>query len=159
MEEKAKKQSDLNPNEVEMDANASSNVIPVIEEEIVVDKYIVEKGKVRVSKRISEHEEIVDEPLFHEEVKVERVPVNKFIDAAPPIRREGDTLIIPVIKEQLIVQKRLVLIEELHVRKELVETHQPQTITLLKEQVEINRVADNTDSAANTKGNAGNSPA
>ena len=128
-----------------LDQNAAT-VIPVIEEQLVVDKYIVERGKVRVSKRISEHEEIVDEPLFHEEVRVERVPVNQIVETAPPVRNEGDTLVIPVVEERIFVEKRLVLVEELRVKKQLVETHQPQTITLRKEQVEINRVVGNTES-------------
>jgi len=130
---------------VDNEFSESAIIIPVIQEEIVVDKYIVEKGKVRVSKTVSEHEEIIDEPLFHEKVQVEHVPVNKVIDASPSVRQEGDTLIIPVVEEQVFVQKRLVLVEELRVRKEVVETHQPQKITLLKEQVEIKRIADNEE--------------
>ena len=134
----------------ELRANAlnqnAATVIPVIEEQIVVDKYVIERGKVRVSKRISEHEEIVDEPLFHEEVRVERVPVNQIVESAPPVRNEGDTLVIPVVEERIFVEKRLVLVEELRIKKQLVETHQPQTFTLRKEQVEINRVAGNTES-------------
>ncbi|MBA2736281.1 MAG: YsnF/AvaK domain-containing protein [Pyrinomonadaceae bacterium] len=129
----------------EFGSDSSTTVIPVIHEEIVVDKYIVEKGRVRVSKRISEHEEIIDEPVFHEEVKVERVPINKIIDVSPSVRQDGDTLIIPIVEEQVFVQKRLVLVEELRVRKEVVETHQPLKITLLKEQVEITRVAENKE--------------
>ena len=116
-------------------------VIPVIEEEAVVSKRVVETGKVRVSKRVSEHEEIIDEPLFREEVSVERVPVNQYVDAAPTVRYEGDLMIIPVVQEQIVMQKRLVLVEEIRVRKELVETHQPQTVTLRKEEVDVRRVA------------------
>jgi len=156
MKQKLAEEPALGEHRDKLGIDASAIVIPVIQEEIVVDKYIVEKGKVRVSKRVSEYEEIVDEPLFHEEVKVERVPVNKFIDVSPPVRQEGDTLIIPVVEEQVFVQKRLVLVEELHIKKEVVEMHQPQIVTLLKEQVEINRVAENTESAKNTQGNAGN---
>lgn len=135
-------------NQMKTDARVenAATVIPVIEEQVVVDKYVVERGKVRVSKRISEHEEIVDEPVFHEEVRVERVPVNRVIDVAPGVRNEGDTLVIPVVEERIFVEKRLVLVEELRIKKELVETHQPQKITLRKEQVEINRVVGNTES-------------
>jgi uncharacterized protein (TIGR02271 family) len=155
MEDKLTEKPILNENRDEIGENTSATVIPVIQEEIVVDKYIVEKGKVRVSKRVSEFEEIVDEPLFHEEVRIERVPVNQFIETAPTVRQEGDILIIPIVEEQVVIQKRLVLVEELRVRKELVETHQPQIVTLRKEQVEINRIAGNTDSARNKQqGNA-----
>ena len=118
-------------------------VIPVIEEEITVGKQVVEAGRVRISKRISEHEELVDVPLFREEVSVERVPINLFVEAVPQVRQEGDTMIIPVVEEQIIVQKKLLLVEELRVRKEVIEHHQPQTVNVRKEQVEIKRVAPN----------------
>ena len=124
-----------------IDPRTKRAVIPVIEEEAVVGKRVIETGKVRVSKRVSEHEEIIDEPLFREEVSVERVPVNQYVDAAPTVRYEGDLMIIPVVQEQIVMQKRLVLVEEIRVRKELVETHQPQTVTLRKEEVDVRRVA------------------
>src|SRR5688572_25031623 len=79
-------------------------VIPVIEEEIVVDRNVIETGRVHVSKRVSQHEEVIDEPLVRENVRVERVPINQFIDAAPQIRHEGDVMIIPVVEERLIMQ-------------------------------------------------------
>ena len=115
-------------------------VIPVIAEEIAVGKKVVEGGKVRISKRISEHEELVDVPLFREEVRVERVPMNLFVEAAPAVRQEGDTMIIPVVEERIVIQKKLLLVEELRVRKEIVEHHQPQTVNVRKEEVEIKRV-------------------
>ena len=118
-------------------------VIPVIAEEITVGKKIIESGKVRISKRISEHEELVDVPLFREEVRVERVPINLFVEALPPVRQEGDTMIIPVVEEQIVIQKKLLLVEELRVRKEVVEHHQPQTVNLRKEEVEIKRITGN----------------
>jgi uncharacterized protein (TIGR02271 family) len=117
-------------------------VIPVIAEQIAVGKQVVETGKVRISKRISEHEELVDVPLFREDVHVERVPVNLFVETLPPVRQEGDTMIIPVVEEQIVIQKKLLLVEELRVRKEVVEHHQPQTVTVRKEEVEIKRVAE-----------------
>jgi uncharacterized protein (TIGR02271 family) len=128
-------------------------VIPVIQEEIIIEKQVVETGRVRISKRISEHEELVDVPLLAEEVSVERVPMNLFVEARPPVRQEGDTMIIPVVREQVIVQKRLLLVEELRVRKELVERHEPQTVNLRKEEVEVKRVAGNKNvNRTNRKG-------
>jgi len=117
-------------------------VIPVIEEEAFLDKRVVETGKVRISKRISEHEELIDEPLFREEVTVERVPINQYVDQPPQVRHEGDVMIIPVVREQLVMQKRLVLVEELRVRKQVVETHQPQSVTLRREDVDVRRIIE-----------------
>ena len=124
----------------EIEINDGKLVIPIIEEEAFLDKRIVETGKVRISKRISEREELIDEPLFREEVTVERVPINQYIDQPPQVRHEGDVMIIPVVEEQLVVQKRLVLVEELRVRKQIVEMHQPQSVTLRREEIDVKRI-------------------
>lgn len=120
--------------------------IPVIQEEIRVDKQVVETGKVRISKRVNEHEELIDEPLLREEVSVERIPINQFVDSPPQTRQEGDTLIIPILREEIILQKRLVLVEELRIRKQITESHQPQRVNLLKEEVEVKRIPANKSS-------------
>ena len=130
----------------ETQLNEETTVIPVIQEEVVVDKRVVETGKVRISKQVKEFEETVDVPLLREEVAVERIPINQVIDAVPKIRQEGDTMIIPVVEEQVYFQKRLVLVEELHVRKQVFESHKPQRVTLRKEQVDIKRSAENENS-------------
>lgn len=124
-------------------ADAAPMVIPVIQEEITVEKQVIEKGKVRISKRISEHQELVDVPLLQEEVAVERVPINLFVEQRPPVRHEGDTMIIPVVEERVVIQKKLFLVEELRVKKQIIESHQPQTVNLLKEEVEVTRIAAN----------------
>lgn len=59
-------------------------------------------------------------------------------------------MIIPVVQEQLVMQKRLVLVEELRVRKQVVETHQPQSVTLRKEEIDVKRIAENENSAIET---------
>lgn len=118
----------------------SGEIIPIIEEKAVVDKRIVETGKVLISKRVSEHEEIIDEPLLHEKVSVERVAVNQFVEEHPGIRHQGETMIIPVVEERLVISKRLFLVEELHVKKQVIETHQPQQVTLLKTEVDVKRL-------------------
>ena len=133
-------------------ASDQAMVIPVIQEEITVDKRVIETGRVRISKRISEREELVDVPILQEEVTVERVPVNLFVEAPPPVRQEGDTIIIPVVEEQIVIQKKLLLVEELRVRKQIVEAHTPQPVTLLREEVEIKRVAGNENLNHETRG-------
>ena len=39
------------------------------------------------------------------------------VDAAPPIREEGDTIIIPIVEEIMVVEKRLVLREEVRITR------------------------------------------
>ncbi len=121
-------------------------IIPVIEEKAFIEKQVVETGKVRISKRVSEHEKVIDEPLLNEKVTVERVPVNQYVDEPPQVRHEGDTMFIPVVEEHLVFHKRLFLVEELRVKKQIVETHQPQSVTLRKEEIDVRRIAENENS-------------
>lgn len=87
------------------------------EERLVVDKRTVETGRVRIRTMPFEREERVRERLASEDVTVERVPVDREVDAPPPIREEDGVLVIPVVEEFLVVEKRLRVTEELHVRR------------------------------------------
>lgn len=115
-------------------------VLPVIVEELEIQKRKVETGGVRVTKIVREREELVDEPLLREQVEVERVVLNKVVDSAVPVRREGDTLIIPVLEEVLVVEKRLILKEELHITMSRVATKEPQRVTLRSEEAVVERI-------------------
>ena len=115
-------------------------VIPVIEEKIKIDKKTVETGKVRVSKKVSEEEEIIDVPVLREEVVVERIPVHQFVETVPQIRYQGETMIVPVLREVVVVEKRIELIEELHITKQTVQTQVSQQVTLRKEEVVVERL-------------------
>ena len=44
------------------------------------------------------------------------------------------------VEEVLVVEKRLMLREEIHIRTQRIETHQPQRITLRSEDVQVERV-------------------
>jgi uncharacterized protein (TIGR02271 family) len=122
-------------------ASTEEVMLPVVEEVAYLDKQVVEAGRVRVSKKVTETEQVFDEPMLREEVTVERVPMHQYVDVAPQVRYEGNLMIIPVVEEQYVMQKRLVLVEEIRLRKEHLEIHQPQKIRLRKEKVEVRRVA------------------
>jgi uncharacterized protein (TIGR02271 family) len=115
-------------------------VIPVIVEELDVQKRQVETGKVRITKVVHEQEALIDEPSWHEEVTVTRVPVQRVVDGPIPVRHEDGTMIVSIMEEVLVVEKRLLLKEELHIRKQRVETHQPQQVTLRSEEAHIERL-------------------
>ena len=115
-------------------------VVPVLVEELDVQKRLVETGKVRITKVIHEHEAVVDEPLFYDKVAITRVPMQRVVDGPVPVREENGTTIISVVEEVLVVEKRLMLREEIHIRKQRIETHQPQRITLRSEEVQVERV-------------------
>ena len=124
------------------DGEEETVVVPVVAETLQVEKRRVEAGGVRVRKVVREREEVVDEPLTREEVQVKRVAVGRIVDGPVPVRHVGDTMIIPLLEEVLVVEKRLMLKEELHVRKESVETHKPQRVTLRSEEAFVERVGD-----------------
>lgn len=115
-------------------------VIPVIAEELTVEKQRVARGKVRVNKRIETREEVVDTPVVHEEVVVDRIPINKFVDeVTAEVRDEDGVLIIPLVEEVLVVEKRLLVREEIRVSKRRTTTSTPQTVVLRREVVDIER--------------------
>jgi stress response protein YsnF len=59
------------------------------------------------------------------------------------MREEGDTLIIPVVEEELIVQKRFVLKEEIHVRRRRTKERVTKSITLAREHAVVERLDSN----------------
>jgi uncharacterized protein (TIGR02271 family) len=115
-------------------------VVPVLEEELDVQRRRLETGRVRVSKLVREREELVDEPLLQESVDVERVAINQVIDQPVPVRTEGDTIIVPVLEEVLVVEKRLMLKEELRITRRKTTVSQPQPVTLRSEEVSVERL-------------------
>ena len=121
-----------------------SLTVPVIEEKLEIGKEVVESGKVRVSKRVYEEVETVNLPESREELDVERIAINKYVDSPPPaIRHEGDTTIIPVLKEVTVVEKRLLLVEEVRVTRRKVQSESSQKVSLRKEEVIVEREENN----------------
>ncbi len=121
--------------------STDQNVISVIEEFVTVDKEVVETGKVHIKKRVVEEEATINLPLIHEGYKVERVPVkNRIYDEPPTIRHEDGNMYIPIVREVVKIVKRYEVVEELHVIKTKTEVPHIQQITLLKENVQVERV-------------------
>lgn len=121
-------------------AGEESLVVPVIAEELQVVVRAVERGRVRITKTVSEREEIIDEPLRMEDAVIERVEINRIVETAPPVRYEGDVMIVSLVEEIAVVEKKLMLREELHVSKRVIETHKPQSVVLRREEVGVEHV-------------------
>jgi len=134
--------TDLSRLSAALDQAAGSDrvVIPLVAEELAVGKREVEAGRVRVTKLVQEEDRVVDQPLTSEEVVVERVPVNRVVNGPVEVRHEGETMIVPLLEEVLVVEKRLMLREEVRISRRRTETHHPQTVTLRKEDVQIERI-------------------
>lgn len=120
-------------------------VVPVMAETLEVTKRQVERLGVRLTKTVSERTESVEVPLMEERTEVSRVTVNRTVDVAPPVRYEGDTMIVPVLEEVLVTDKRLVLREELHIRKWQVEARVPHQVVLRREHIDVERPEPGAD--------------
>lgn len=120
-------------------ASIGEDVLPVAREELKVGKRTVDTGTVRISTRAHEREELVDVPLRRDEVDIERVPIGKTVDAWVPVRTEGDVTVIPVLEETVVVEKRLLLREEVRVRLKTREEHRPQHVRVRSEDVMVER--------------------
>ncbi|NBJ11204.1 YsnF/AvaK domain-containing protein [Microvirga arsenatis] len=139
-----------NPEQPPLQGSSSeSEIIPLAEEELRLDKRVATKGKVRISTAVDSRTELAKATLDGETVEVTRVPVDRIVDHAPDIRTEGDVTIIPVLEEVLVVEKRLVLKEELHVRKRMTQETVEVPVELRKQRAIVERIpADEDDAAA-----------
>lgn len=123
----------------------AETVIPVIVEEARIRKERRVTGKVRLRKIVHHEEQTVDEPLLKERVSLERVTIDQWVDEAPSIRNEGETLVVPVVEEVLVVEKRLRLREEIRLTWHREEEHEPQRLVVRREEVRIERVPADDD--------------
>lgn len=119
--------------------SATELVIPIVEEQLRVGRRTVETGKVTLRKTVQEFETQLDELLAVRAFDVERVVVNRSIEVAPEVRHEGATTIYPIVEEQLILTKQLVLKEELRVTQRDSERHDTRPVTLRRELIDVER--------------------
>jgi stress response protein YsnF len=115
-------------------------VIPIVEEEARIEKRETVTGRVRVRTHVDVVQEPVRASLEEETVEVTRVAVNREITTAPEVRTENGVTIVPVIEEVLVVEKRLVLKEELHIRRQTRTEEVEVPVELRKERVEVERM-------------------
>lgn len=113
--------------------------IPVIEERARVDKEVVERGVVRISTTSRDIEQVLEDVLRHEEVDIRRVTLDEEVDEMPEIRQEGEVTVIPIVEERAVIVKKLVLVEELYVRRRKIEEIVRIPVTLHSTEVLIER--------------------
>jgi stress response protein YsnF len=119
----------------------SEEVIPLVEETATVGKRQVVTGRVRVQTVTDIIEELAHADIERETAEVTRVPVDRIVESAPEIRTEGDVTIVPVLEEVLVVEKRLVLKEELHIRRSVRTETVEVPVTLRKQRAVVERQA------------------
>ena len=120
-------------------------VIPVVQEEVHADAQPVVTGGVRVTKHVDTHNEVLEQQLRTSHADVKRVKTNRVVDGPQAPQRMGNTLIIPVVSEQIHIEKRWVVTEEIHITQhEETETVQ-QSVPVSYERAEV----EHLDAAGN----------
>ena len=133
----------------------SEEVIPLVEEIATVDKRAVVTGRVRVRVVTDTAEEIARAEVRKESVDVTRVPVDRVVAVAPEVRTEGDVTIVPVLEEVLVVEKRLVLKEELHIRRRIDAETVEAPVTLRRQRAVVERLDPEAQDFSGTQDSSG----
>jgi len=121
-------------------AGAPELTVPVLSEELEIRKEAVRTGAVRLHKVVHEAPEMISEVLASENIEVERVPMDVVVDAPPAVRTEGDTTIISVVEEVVVVTKQLRVKEELRITRRQSVSNFYQEVRLRNEEIVVERV-------------------
>jgi uncharacterized protein (TIGR02271 family) len=120
--------------------NVSENVVPLLAEEVAVTKQVVETGRVQIARVTHQREHLIDELLARQTVEIERTPIGQHVDAMPAVREEDDTIVVPIVEEVLVVERRLFLKEEVRIRQvRSTERHQ-ESVTLRRQEAVVTRI-------------------
>jgi uncharacterized protein (TIGR02271 family) len=119
---------------------AGESTLPLLAEEVAVSKHIVETGRVQVARVTHEREQLIDELLARETVEIKRTRIGQHVDAMPPVREEGDTIVVPIVEEVLVVERRLFLKEEVRIRRARSTERHQETVTLRHQEAVVTRV-------------------
>lgn len=116
-------------------------VIKLALEHLDVDKRTVETGRVRVRRTTQSRTEKVDIPLSSFTVEVRRIPIDKPIQKVPGVRATRKEIVIPVVEEVVVVERRLILREEVRIRKKESVRRHVEDVTLRSQEATVERLA------------------
>jgi stress response protein YsnF len=113
--------------------------VPLAAERLRVGTRVRRTGVVRVSTRVERRTALVDPPLRRQQVEIRRRRVDRFVDRPPGVRRDGDTLIVPIVEE--VVTTRLKIVEEVAITLRRSVERRPQRVELRRERAVVERLA------------------
>lgn len=114
--------------------------VELLGEQLKINKRVVELGRVLVRAEVETRPYILETLLHAEEVNVVRMPIGIVVDEVPEIREEDDVLVVPIVEEQLVVQTKLVLKEELHIKTSTNSVPVRRVIPLRSEHATVTRL-------------------
>ena len=112
--------------------------VPLYGEELTVTKVAAVTDHVRVSTHVDERAVLVEDTVERGELTIERIAVDRAVTHAPEPRQEGATLVVSLVEERLVVEKRLFVVEELRITRTGITDHVaiPQTLRTMRATVE-----------------------
>lgn len=122
--------------------NEDDVVLDLVEEQVELTKQRIVDGHVSVTRSTSEYDEVVSTLLNKEKVDVEHVAKGQYVDVMPATREENGVLIIPVVEEEIEIVRKLVLKEELHIRKVQENVPFEDVVTIRKQHVTVKNEDD-----------------
>ncbi len=121
------------------DDEEQTDRLTLAEEIATIGKRKISTGRVEIQTRTETFEDIVRSVLRDEHMDVTRVAIDRQVDVAPTMRTEGDLTIVPVLEEVLFIEKRLILKEEIHIRRRVEERSVEMPTTLRRQHAVIDR--------------------
>jgi stress response protein YsnF len=119
---------------------ALETILELLEERVLVERRVVQGQTVRVALTTQFRDHLVEEPLSSETVEIERIAVGRVVEATPEIRQEGDITIVPIMDEVLVLERRLVLKEEVRIRRVRTTDLHRETVQLRKQTAAVTRI-------------------
>lgn len=134
----------------DMAGGAQTLTLPVLGEQMRVRTRTVDTGRgVRVHKVVATRPHTLEQALLHTEVEVRHVPVERIVaqSEAPAPRQEGDTYIVPVLEEVLVLERRVRIKEELHITTVRRQVQHCETVFLKSEEVSVEHFDETSDTS------------
>lgn len=128
---------------------ADEHRLELVEESLTVETERVVTGRVRVSTDTEFTDEVVRASLSGDRVEVTREAIGRQVNDVPQTRIEGDVTIIPVLEEIVVVEKRLMLVEEIRLRKIATTEEVAIPVTLRRQRATVKRLEETPNEEIN----------
>ena len=123
--------------------DATSQRLERREERLVADVRQDRSGAVRLRRSVVEEPRELDVTVRHDEVDVERRPVDRpLADGEQPVTEQDDTTVVLVVEERLEVRTVPWVVEEIHVHRRVASEQRHVTGTVRKERFQIETEGD-----------------
>lgn len=136
------------PRSPDLVEDGSETRVPLGEETLAVSRVARQVGRVRVEIVPETHDETVDVDVAEILTEIERRPVGRIVRRAPRPRWEGDVLVVPVVEEILVVEKRLRVVEEVRLSRVRKSRRVKKTVTLRRTRAVVERLKPDVSPAS-----------